>query len=309
MPKRSLSCSHQRRKTIWSDKSSPIKSSKWIKRTRIQISSLIRCWKLTRILWKMQRQNLLSWLRSTVRAQTWKRLKSTIVCLQKSKRWSSQRAVWSLRTEESVRSTNNTKLTITSCWTMECIMTLTLRRRTVCRVISKATTRSRRKIRLKRMSSYKNWKRWYCSKRLKAASSARVRRVLRLPSRLLKWRRSVSLSFLYYMFGGFLDEELIEEAAALGYLPGVLRSYLAKNELNNATATYYLLQSKKQSNLVDTTTQKKKEWARPSKGSKRLTHTVDHTHTSQQQQSQALSEEQGPSWLCAWVHGNMSYKG
>ena len=51
-----------------------------------------------------------------------------------------------------------------------------------------------------------------------------------------------------------LDDSLLGEAAILGYAPEVLRRYLANHELNNATTTYYLLQSKKQSNLVDTTT-------------------------------------------------------
>lgn len=56
-----------------------------------------------------------------------------------------------------------------------------------------------------------------------------------------------------------IDEDIIEEMEQLGYKPALSRQYLCRNELNNASTTYYLLQSKKQSNLVDTTTQKKKD--------------------------------------------------
>lgn len=50
-----------------------------------------------------------------------------------------------------------------------------------------------------------------------------------------------------------VDEELVSEAALLGYSPARLRSYLERNELNNATTTYFLLQIKKQSMSSDTT--------------------------------------------------------
>lgn len=50
-----------------------------------------------------------------------------------------------------------------------------------------------------------------------------------------------------------IDEELINEAALLGYSRARLRSYLERNELNNATTTYFLLQIKKQSMSSDTT--------------------------------------------------------
>lgn len=51
----------------------------------------------------------------------------------------------------------------------------------------------------------------------------------------------------------------MEEAAQLGYPASALRRYLQKNELNNATTTYYLLESKgkNQPSTVDTTIQKK----------------------------------------------------
>lgn len=42
----------------------------------------------------------------------------------------------------------------------------------------------------------------------------------------------------------FLDDVIIEECQGLGYAAPTLRRYLRKNELNNATTTYYLLQAK-----------------------------------------------------------------
>ena len=54
-----------------------------------------------------------------------------------------------------------------------------------------------------------------------------------------------------------LDDEVISEAGNMGYDCDALRRYLQQNELNNATTTYFLLQSKKQSNLLDTTHVKK----------------------------------------------------
>jgi len=60
-----------------------------------------------------------------------------------------------------------------------------------------------------------------------------------------------SLKFVY------VDNDLIQECANLGFEPSALRRYLEKNDLNSATTTYYLLQSKKKSNFVDTTTNKK----------------------------------------------------